>query len=761
VAVADRSAGADRAGDGRDAAPLEVWGGLECTVARVGDRYVDQTVLSGHQHRPQDLDDFAALGIKAVRYPVLWERVAPEGLDSADWRWTDERLGRLRELGVRPIAGLLHHGSGPRDTDLAQPDFPAKLAAYAARVAERYPWLELYTPVNEPLTTARFSGLYGHWYPHARDYRLFLRMLVNQIDGVRLAMRAIREVNPGARLVQTEDLGRVLATPRLAHQAEHENHRRWLSLDLLAGRVDRGHPLWPDLAEAVPEERLEALLADPCPPDVLGINHYLSAERFLDERLDRYPGVEPGGNGRDRYVDVQALRVVARGVAGLENLLEEAWERYRLPVAVTEVHNGSSRDEQLRWLKEAWDGALRLRARGVDVRAVTAWALLGSHDWDSLLTRQSGYYEPGPFDTRGPRPRPTALARMMRDLARTGGADHPTLDAPGWWHREERFAWEPAECCPSVLPRRLRAPFAGPRRPRPLLIVGGGGTLAGALASVCVVRGLPHHAAPRAEVDAADPASVAAALERWRPWAVVNAAGFARVDRAEGSAARCRRANVRVAEVLARACAAAGIPLLAFSSHLVFDGEKDGPYLEDDAAAPLSAYGAAKAEAERAVLEAFPDVLLVRSGAFFGPWDERNLLTRAIRAAASGRRFAAAADVTVSPSYLPDLADAALDLLMDRESGVWHLPSDGAATWAELAREAVRGAGLDPRRVLEVPAAEVGWVAPRPRQSVLRSGRGGLMPPLGDALGCYVDALRARPLEVPTGSFLTRFRPPG
>ena len=742
-------------------APVEVWGGLECTVARIGDGYTDQTLLNGHQHRLQDLDDFAALGIEAIRYPVLWERVAPERPDRADWRWTDERLGRLRELGLRPIAGLLHHGSGPRHTDLARPDFATKFAEFAALVAERYPWLELYTPINEPVTTARFSGLYGHWYPHARDHRLFLRMLVNQVSGIRLAMRAIRRVNPRARLVQTEDLGRVLSTPRLAYQAEYENHRRWLGLDLLTGRVDREHPLWPDLAAAGTEKGLEDLLADPCPPDIVGINHYLSAERFLDERLDRYPGVTPGGNGRDRYVDVLALRAVAQGVTGLENLLHEAWERYHLPVAVTEVHNGSSRDEQLRWLKEAWDAARRLRARGVDVRAVTAWALLGSYDWDSLLTRRGGSYEPGVFDVRAPRPRPTALARLLRDLASTGGADHPALDAPGWWHRGDRFAWRPARCCPSTLPRRIRAPFTGPREPRPLLITGGGGALARALAEVCVVRGLPHHLIPRRALDVAEPACVAAALERCRPWAVINAAGFARVDRAEARPDRCRRENLRGAEVLARACAAAGIPLLAFSSHLVFDGSKAGPYLEEDAAAALSVYGATKAEAERVLLAASADVLLVRSGAFFGPWDDRNFVTRAIRTIASGRLFAAAVDVTVSPTYLPDLADAALDLLVDQERGIWHLASTGAVTWAELAREAVRAMHLDPERVLGVASAELNWVAPRPLQSVLRSGRGTLMPSLESALAYYFDALRADPRHAPIGSFMTRFRAPG
>ncbi|WP_449235013.1 hypothetical protein [Azospirillum doebereinerae] len=144
---------------------LEIWGGLECTVARIRDTYVDQTLLNGHEHRPDDLDRFASLGIARIRYPVLWERVAPDGLDHADWRWTDERLGRLRTLGVRPIAGLTHQGSGPRHTSLLEPSFATGLADFAARVAERYPWLDAYTPVNEPLTTARFSGLYGFWYP--------------------------------------------------------------------------------------------------------------------------------------------------------------------------------------------------------------------------------------------------------------------------------------------------------------------------------------------------------------------------------------------------------------------------------------------------------------------------------------------------------------------------------------------------------------------------------------------------------------------
>jgi hypothetical protein len=82
----------------------------------------------------------------------------PDRPDEFDFEWTDDRLSMLRERGIEVVGGLLHHGSGPHYTELLDPEFPAKLAHYAERVAERYPWIDMWTPVNEPLTTARFSG---------------------------------------------------------------------------------------------------------------------------------------------------------------------------------------------------------------------------------------------------------------------------------------------------------------------------------------------------------------------------------------------------------------------------------------------------------------------------------------------------------------------------------------------------------------------------------------------------------------------------
>ena len=424
--------------------PPALWGGVECTLNRVGDDHFDQLALTGHDRRIEDLDLFAGLGLTALRYPLLWERVAPDGLNRAAWAWADARMARLRALEVEPIVGLVHHGHGPHYTSLLDPAFPAQLADYAQAVARRYPWARRYTPVNEPLTTARFCGLYGHWWPHGHDSETFARILLNQCKAVVLAMRAIREVNPDAQLVQTEDVSATYSTPALFYQADFENERRWLSLDLLCGRVDDEHPMGRYLRWlGVGEEDLRFFRDNPCPPDVIGIDYYVTSERFLDERVERYPDSTVGGNGQHRYADLEAVRVCAEGIGGLEPLLRDVSRRYGCPLAVTEAHLASTVDEQMRWVGEVWDAACQMRREGIDVEAITAWALLGAYDWDCLVTRCVGTYEPGVFALTPQGPQPTALAGMLRDLATQGRHEHPALETPGWWRRPERLLYPP------------------------------------------------------------------------------------------------------------------------------------------------------------------------------------------------------------------------------------------------------------------------------------------------------------------------------
>lgn len=724
---------------------LQLWGGVECTVNRVGDAYLDQFRRGGHFEREADLSLLAGLGIKALRYPVLWERCAPEGLDCADWSWPDRRLQRLRELGIRPIVGLVHHGSGPRDTSLLDPRFPEKLARYARAVAERYPWADAYTPVNEPLTTARFSALYGLWYPHRTDGRSFLQALMNQCKAVSLAMREIRQVNPQAILVQTDDLGKTFTTPTLAYQAEFENERRWLTWDLLCGRVDHEHPLWDHILhiDQIPRAELEWFLENPCPPDIIGVNHYLTSERFLDERLERYPEWTHGGNGRHRYADVEAVRVRAEGTAGPEALLRETWERYGLPIAVTEAHLGCTREEQLRWLLEVWNGASRLLMEGVDLRAVTAWSLLGAYDWNSLLTKDVGHYEPGVFDQRSGEPRPTALAGLMQDLAAGRAPQHPVLARPGWWRRPERLLYPPVSTeklspTASGAGSGNAAPAGRAGRARPLWITGATGTLGRAFSRLCDVRALPHRLTRRQDVDIAIRFAVEDFLDEVRPWAVINTAGYVRVDDAESDVERCLRENRDAAALLAAACARRGIPFVTFSSDLVFDGTKGAAYVESDPTSPLNVYGRSKAEAERQVMEAHPGAMVVRTSAFFGPWDDYNFVSVLLREVQDGRPFRAMSDGVVSPTYVPDLANGVLDLLIDGESGLWHLANQGAVSWHGFAEEALRRSGLPAHGLEGIPTEQLGLRARRPAYVPLTSERGQILGSLEEALERYL-----------------------
>jgi len=122
--------------------------------------------------------------------------------------------------------------------------------------------------------------------------------------------------------------------------------------------------------------------------------------------------------------------------------------------------------------------------------------------------------------------------------------------------------------------------------------------------------------------------------------------------------------------VLAMVCRQRGIQLVTFSSDLVFDGATHRPYVESDPVAPLNIYGRTKAEAERRVLALAPGALVIRTSAFFGPSDRANFVTRLLETLSAGGTFRAASDAIVSPTYVPDLVDRALDLLIDGASGV-------------------------------------------------------------------------------------------
>ncbi len=704
----------------------EIWGGIECTIVRIGDSFNDQLEYSGHYSRETDIATLAATGIKKLRYPILWEKHQPLPDQQIDWTWIEGQLNLIKSHGIDPIAGLVHHGSGPEYTSLADSKFPDLLADYAGKVAEKFPWIEFYTPVNEPLTTARFSGLYGIWYPHLKDDHSFLTMLVNQVKATVLSMKAIRQINPNAKLVQTEDLAKTYSTPLLKYQADFENERRWLSLDLLCGKVDQHHPLWRYLMKFnVNKDDLIFLQKNPCPPDILGFNYYLTSERYLDENMIPYRLDTHGGNYKHKYADVEAVRIEVKEPSGIKVLLREAVDRFQLPIAITEAHLHCSREEQLRWFTYIYSACDDLSKEGFQVEAVTAWSMLGSFGWNKLLTCSPGEYEPGTFDVRTGVARPTALAKYIADITDSPLHQRLVNAQPGWWSRDSRYLISSSS--PVI-------PISAAANVQPLLILGKNGTLGKAFSKLCNQRNIANILLSRQNCDITDKSSVEKIIQQYKPWGIINTTGYVKVDEAETDCDNCYASNTIGVEHLAKACETTGVKLVTFSSDLVFDGRKISPYVESDQVNPLNVYGKSKARAEHFVSMQNPSALIIRTSSFFSTWDEYNFAHFTIQLLSNRQQFTVAKDVYISPTYIPDLVNATLDLMIDDESGIWHLINDGITTWAEFAFEIADRAALDTSFINVMTPAEINWAAPRPAYSVLKTEKGYLLPTLENAL---------------------------
>ncbi|HXF97767.1 MAG TPA: dTDP-4-dehydrorhamnose reductase [Gaiellaceae bacterium] len=262
---------------------------------------------------------------------------------------------------------------------------------------------------------------------------------------------------------------------------------------------------------------------------------------------------------------------------------------------------------------------------------------------------------------------------------------------------------------------------AGRRR---VLITGAGGQLGRALARE--FAGDEVLALTRAEWDVTAPPPDGLPP----PDLVLHAAAWTDVDAAEDDPQGAAAVNVGGTHH----AASLGAPLVVFSTDYVFDGRKRAPYVESDAANPLSAYGRTKLHGEAAAGE---DAWIVRTSWLFGPTG-RNFLRTMLTLGAERGEVAVVDDQRGCPTYVGHLARAVRELVeADAPRGVWHLAASGECTWAEFAEAIFAEAGLR-CRVRRIGTAELGRPAPRPAYSVLRSERPG-----APALPHWREGLRA------------------
>lgn len=381
-------------------------------------RTLDEYELTRHYECWEaDFQLMAQLGVRTARYGIPWHRIQPEP-DRWDWTWPDQTLPRLLELGINPIVDLVHYGlPGWLDGAFLNPDFPARMAEYAARVAERYRGrITWYTPLNEPRITGWYCGKLGWWPPYRRGWRGFVQLMLAIARGIVQTSHALRDVDPANVLVHVDATDLYTSPdPELADEVTRRQEIGFLALDLAAGRMQADHLLYGWLLQyGASEADLEWFSRAAVQPDLVGLNMY---PMFSCKRLLRS---SHGLRARMPYADA----------ALVERIAELYWERYRLPLMISETAARGSIARRRGWLDGSVAAMRRVRGRGIPLVGYTWWPMFALVAWAyrqstrpaSDYLEQMGLWdlEPGPGEQL--RRVETPLVAAYRDLAEGGCA---------------------------------------------------------------------------------------------------------------------------------------------------------------------------------------------------------------------------------------------------------------------------------------------------------------------------------------------------
>ena len=334
---------------------------------------VDEMDKTGHYQRwREDLGLVKDLGIEVLRYGPPYHRTHL-GAGRYDWEFTDQVFGEMRRLGIEPIVDLCHFGVPDWIGDFQNPDFPALFAEYAQAFSERFPWITLYTPVNEIFVAANFSARRGMWNECLASDSAFVTATKHLVKANILATEAIARVQPDSRFIQSESSEYFhAAEPAAMGVADHLNELRFLALDLNYGYDVCGTMYEYLMDNGMTREEyhffLDRNVRAVC---IMGNDYYATNEHIV------YP------DGSMFVCEMFGYYVITK----------QYYDRYRLPVMHTETNNrADGRDEKAGrvWLEQQWANVLRLKNDGVPIIGFTWYSLIDQVDWDSLLTENAG-----------------------------------------------------------------------------------------------------------------------------------------------------------------------------------------------------------------------------------------------------------------------------------------------------------------------------------------------------------------------------------
>ncbi|HEV7264857.1 MAG TPA: family 1 glycosylhydrolase [Falsiroseomonas sp.] len=391
--------------------------GIENSNPRIkgGTVRVDEMARCHHYERwREDFDLVQELGLCFLRYgPPLHTTFLGQGRH--DWDFADQTFGELHRRDIVPIVDLCHFGVPDWIGDFQNPDFPALFAEYARAFAARFPWVQLYTPVNEMYICALFSARYGWWNEEGTTDRSFVTALKHIVRANILAMQEILKLRPDAIFIQSESTEYFHAeSPAAIGPAEKRNAERFLSLDLNYGRrVDSGMYEYLMDSGMTREEYHFFLAHSPLKRHcIMGNDYYWTNEHLVAE------------DGHTR---------ASGEVFGYAVLTGQYHDRYGLPVMHTETNlRDDNPGDAERWLWKQWANVLRVRNDGVPVIGFTWYSLTDQVDWNTALREENGHVDAvGLYDLdRRIRPVGRAYKRLVEQWREVLPAQSLCLQVP-------------------------------------------------------------------------------------------------------------------------------------------------------------------------------------------------------------------------------------------------------------------------------------------------------------------------------------------
>lgn len=344
---------------------------------------LDIIETTGHLHKwREDLDLLRSAGVRDLRYAAPWHRIE-KSPGSFDFSWMDKPMQHIRRHGMDPVIDLLHHTSFPDwlENGFANPAFPELFRRFTEQFARRYEWVERYTLFNEPLATTLLSAHMGVWYPYRQSDRAFAQVAWNVAHAIQMADQALRKVRGSFASIYMDTCEHHKALDRESEAwVRFANHRRFLMLDLVLGRVEQNHPLLSWMTtHGVSSDQLQQLQNCPARIDVLGLDYYPHSE------------MEWIWNGGSKRADIRWPNMHPRGFA---RVARDYIRGYGMPVMLGETNIRGTVSDRLTWLRFMQEQCETLVHAKVDFRGFCWFPSIDSTDWSNLCARSTGAVDP-------------------------------------------------------------------------------------------------------------------------------------------------------------------------------------------------------------------------------------------------------------------------------------------------------------------------------------------------------------------------------